>query len=190
MHLRVRVVNIFLASCLFVYLIEHRFKLLNLKQYVQQQLSKDYLMTKTPQTQVQLEPLFEQVLTNMHSSVKKVLTFSPVSDQILAKILSCEGSLWEVSPWTRGRVEQVRVDWGGVQRGKLENAKKLQPLSWEDLDAPFQVLPALLLGPQGSPTEIWKNFYKKQGKTFLKRCFKKGGVFIVEQDFLPVGREN
>ena len=167
MHLRVRVVNIFLASCLFVSLIEHRFKLLNLNQYVQQQLSKDYLTKKIPQTQVQLEPLFEKVLTNMHSSVKKkVLTFSPVSDQILAKILSCEGSLWEVSPWTRGRVEQVRVDWGGVQRGKLENAKKLQPLSWEDLDAPFQVLSALLLGPQGSPTEIWKNFYKKQGKTF------------------------
>ena len=93
MHLRVRVVNIFLASCLFVSLIEHRFKLLNLNQYIQQQLSKDYLMTKNPQTQVQLEPLFEKVLTNMHSSVKKVLTFSPVSDQILAKILSCEGSL-------------------------------------------------------------------------------------------------
>ena len=65
MHLRVRVVNIFLASCLLVYLIEHRFKLLNLDQYVQQQLSKDYLMTKNPQTQVQLEPLFEKVLTNM-----------------------------------------------------------------------------------------------------------------------------
>ena len=62
MPLRLRVVNIFLASFLFIYLIEQRFKLQNLTQYVEQ-LSKDYLMKKNPQTQVQLEPLFEKVST-------------------------------------------------------------------------------------------------------------------------------
>ena len=68
MPLRLRIVNIFLASLLFVYL-EHRFKLLNLNQYVQQ-LNSDYLMNKNPQTQLQMESLFEKV-RQTHNLVKK-----------------------------------------------------------------------------------------------------------------------
>ena len=90
MPLRLRIVNVFLASFLFVYLIEHRFKLLNLNQYVEQ-LNKDYLTKKNPQTQVQLAPLFEKVKPARFG--EKVSTFSSVPDQILAAILPCEGSL-------------------------------------------------------------------------------------------------
>ena len=94
MPLRLRIVNIFLASLLFVFVflyLEQSFKLLNLKQYVQL-LSKDYLMNKKPQTQLQMRPLFEKVKHVDQFSVQ-ILTFSSVSNQILAEIFSCEGSL-------------------------------------------------------------------------------------------------
>merc|ERR1711971_629384 len=70
MPLRLRIVNIFLASLLFVYL-EHRFKLLNLNQYVQQ-LNSDYLMNKNPQTQLQMESLFEKFQTRYWQRFSRV----------------------------------------------------------------------------------------------------------------------
>jgi len=52
-------------------MIEHRYKLLNLNQYIQQ-LSKDYLVKKNPETQVQLEPLFEKFQTRYWQRFSRV----------------------------------------------------------------------------------------------------------------------
>ena len=73
MPLRLRIINIFLASLVFVYL-GHTFKLPNLNLYVQR-LSKDYLMNKNPETQLRMEPLFEKV----KHFCEKALTLPPAS---------------------------------------------------------------------------------------------------------------
>ena len=81
MSLRLRILNIFLASLLFLVL-----KLFDLNHSVQQ-LNSDYLMNKKPQTQVQMEPLLQKVKQSRFTL--KMLIFSSVSDQILGAIFSC-----------------------------------------------------------------------------------------------------
>ena len=81
MSLRIRILNIFLASLLFLVL-----KLFDLNHSVQQ-LNSDYLMNKKPQTQVQMEPLLQKVKQSRFTL--KMLILSSVSDQILGAIFSC-----------------------------------------------------------------------------------------------------
>ena len=81
MSLRLRILNIFLASLLFLVL-----KLFDLNHSVQQ-LNSDYLMNKKPQTQVQMEPLLQKVKQSRFTL--KMLILSSVSDQILGAIFSC-----------------------------------------------------------------------------------------------------
>ena len=81
MSLRLRILNIFLASLLFLVL-----KLFDLNHSVQQ-LNSDYLMNKKPQTQLQMEPLLQKVKQSRFTL--KMLMLSSVSDQILGAIFSC-----------------------------------------------------------------------------------------------------
>ena len=81
MSLRLRILNIFLASLLFLVL-----KLFDLNYFVQQ-LNSDYLMNKKPQTQLQMEPLFQKVKQSRFTL--KMLILSLVSDEILGAIFSC-----------------------------------------------------------------------------------------------------
>ena len=81
MSLRLRILNIFLASLLFLVL-----KLFDLNHSVQQ-LNSDYLMNKKPQTQLQMEPLLQKVKQSRFTL--KMLILSSVSDQILGAIFSC-----------------------------------------------------------------------------------------------------
>ena len=81
MSLRLRILNIFLASLLFLVL-----KLFDLNNSVQQ-LNSDYLMNKKPQTQLQMEPLLQKVKQSRFTL--KMFILSSVSDQILGAIFSC-----------------------------------------------------------------------------------------------------
>ena len=81
MSLRLRILNIFLASLLFLVL-----KLFDLNHSVQQ-LNSDYLMNKKPQTQLQMEPLLQKVKQSRFTL--KMFILSSVSDQILGAIFSC-----------------------------------------------------------------------------------------------------
>ena len=81
MSLRLRILNIFLASLLFLVL-----KLFDLNHSVQQ-LNSDYLTNKKPQTQLQMEPLLQKVKQSRFTL--KMFILSSVSDQILGAIFSC-----------------------------------------------------------------------------------------------------
>ena len=172
MHLRVRVVNIFLASCLFFYLIEHRFKLLNLNQYVQQQLSKDYLTKKIPQTQVQLEPLFEKVLTNMHSSVEKSIDIQSSFRPDTGK----DSLVWRKSVRSI-TLDQQRTSWTSPSWLGSSPARK----TWECKKAPASLLrrpwctfPSTLCSIAGSTRFSDRNMEKllqKARENFLKKMF-------------------